>query len=236
MGTVQVDDFESLHATGTVADSTLISEAGLMVSANADLSEASYFPADSVSKNYEVKVTDLEELTDYYVCAYVVNKNGSILHGEPQKVTTPKAPEFSIAGKYLCTNFVFSPYTEEFLPADDESMAEMGMSATYDLTINFVEGSDTEVEITNLWDGGMTIEGEWDPEAKTVTIFDRQQIADHPAYGEIIFLGITDEVDNYQDYLYITMDKKGNISSSNYMPYDTEAWGTFRFDGKRYKE
>ena len=53
------------------------------------------------------------------------------------------------------------------------------------MTIEFVSGSTTDIKITNLWDGGKTINAKYDSKTGKVSIPTKQVIFVHADYGDV---------------------------------------------------
>ncbi len=149
-------------------------EAGVEVSVSEDFSNSWYASAAEVTNNAEVKITGLEELTTYYVRPYFYTANATTIFGEVTTFTTAEAPPFPVDGVYTVTEYA------------TKDAVNFTLSAQYEMSIAFAEGSETEVLITNLWDGGETIVGAYDAENQVIVVADGQMIMNHPNYGPVV--------------------------------------------------
>ena len=94
------------------------------------------------------------------------------------------------------------------------------------MTITFAEGSDTEVEIFNLWGGGETMMGVYDAEKGTITIPGNQALYEDPDYGTVIAKPINDEITGYQDDIILKFTSLGGlIVTGNYQAYYVDYGG-----------
>ena len=79
---------------------------------------------------------------------------------------------------------------------DDESGEWVAPDETYEITVAFDEKDPTIVNITNIWDGGMTVQGQYDEAKGTITVPNMQVIYVHPTYGDVWIQGLTADLDD----------------------------------------
>lgn len=97
--------------------------------------------------------------------------------------------------------------------------AETGeITGSYDVTVSFVNGSETEVELTNFWDVGMTVSGVYDKTTGVVTIPTNQVIYVHPAYGEVAMVAVNDAISANTTAVTCRFTAKGGF-------LNTSTWG-----------
>lgn len=169
LGETNVLTFSQIAAEGSVSDTLGVLETGVMVSTTEDFASYSVYKAAEVATSFQVTVNNLEEKTTYYVRSYAYTTNGTMV-SEPTSVTTPVAPIFDLNGTYTAIDFD---------PEDDSEAGE------YEVTIQFAEGSETDILITNLWDGGLTVEAKFDPKTGKISIPAGQVIYVHADYGDV---------------------------------------------------
>ena len=95
---------------------------------------------------------------------------GGTIVSEVTSITTPAAPIFELNGGYTAVDY----------NTEDNSAGE-----SYEVTIEFVSGSTTDIKITNLWDGGKTINAKYDSKTGKVSIPTKQVIFVHADYGDV---------------------------------------------------
>ncbi len=166
--------FASAVVNVTLSDLEGVVETGVEVSASEDFSNSWYASAAEVANNAEVTITGLEELTTYYIRPYIYTANGATIVGEKTSFTTIETPPFPLDGVYAVTEYA------------TKDAVNFTASAQYEMTIAFAEGSETEVLITNLWEGGETIVGTYDAENQVIVVADGQVIMNHPSYGPVV--------------------------------------------------
>ncbi|MBO5224814.1 MAG: hypothetical protein J6B46_00145 [Parabacteroides sp.] len=169
LGEVSVVSFSEVAANVNVSDTIGVLEVGVMVSTTQDFSDYDSYKANELALTFNKSITGLSEETTYYVRGYAYTTTGGTVVSESTSITTPVAPIFNLDGTYTCVEY-------------DESGSVNG---SYEITIAFVEGSTTEVEITNIWEGGKTVSGTFDPATGKLTIPDKQIIYVHPSYGDV---------------------------------------------------
>ena len=126
------------------------------------------------------------ELTTYYVRAYAVTKTAGTIVSDVQSVTTPKAPIFPIDGMYIATEWDYNQDTGEW-----------DNGGQYEMAVTFDESDPTIVNITNIWDGGMTIQGQYDAAKGIVLVPNMQVIYVHAKYGDVWIRGVNSAVTAY---------------------------------------
>ena len=68
---------------------------------------------------------------------------------------------------------------------------------SYKVQINYVAGSETSVEIFNIFNGGQKITGTYNKADGTLVIPTDQIVMLHPSYGEVLMKGVDDAIENY---------------------------------------
>ncbi|MBE6300260.1 MAG: hypothetical protein E7085_00165 [Parabacteroides distasonis] len=169
LGEVSVVSFSEIAANVSVSDTIGVLEVGVMVSNTQDFSSYTAYAEENLALSFKKAITGLSEETTYYVRAYAYTVAGGTVVSEPVSVNTPAAPIFDLNGTYTCVEY-------------DESGT---LNGSYKVAIAFVAGSTTEVEITNIWEGGMTVSGTFDPATGKLTIPANQVILVHPSYGDV---------------------------------------------------
>lgn len=208
MSSAVANDHSSATVTASLSTVEGVVESGFMVAGKSDFSDEKAYIAEN-GASISAQVTGLAEMTTYYVKAYAFLGDGRLVYSEPTTVTTLEAPSFELAGTYAATEY-------------DASTGEA--AAAYDVTI---EVNGTEVKITNLWEGGMTVVGTYDEETQTVTIPTQQLIYVHASYGDVFMMAI-DGSANYIDAVTCKFTPKGGF-------FETSLWaavcsaGTFGY-------
>lgn len=170
LSSVEAIDFSSIDVSGTISTTENILEAGFMYATDESFHDATCVPMDEVTESFNGTIAGLVEQTTYYVRSYAVTVAAGTAVSEATSVTTPAAPVFELNGVYTAVDY----------SAEDDSAGE-----SYEVTIEFVSGSTTDIEITNLWGGGMTINAKYDPETGKVSIPAKQVIYVHASYGDV---------------------------------------------------
>ena len=208
MGTAIAANYETGIATGSISDLENVHEVGFQVSSDEAFTDSKSYTSEEVTAEFSANLTGLEEKTTYYVRAYVFTKSGHTVYSESTTFTTPETPVYGVEGSYT---------------AEDYKYAETGFEldgVPYIVTITFAEGSDTEVEIFNLWNGGETMMGVYDAETSTITVPGEQTLYEDPDYGTIIALPIDDELSGYQDDIILKFTSRGGLMvTGNYQIY-----------------
>lgn len=182
-------DFQTITAAVSVGNHSEVVEEGVQISTAADFSaNVTSVPNDTVDASFEVTKGGLAEQTSYYVRAYAVTKTAGTIVTEAQTITTPKAPIFPIDGKYTAIEWGFNDETGEW---------EAG--APYEVTVEFDAADPTMINITNIWDGGMTVKGQYDEAKGTITVPNEQVIYVHPSYGDVWIQGVNSAISAYTD-------------------------------------
>ena len=164
-----------------------VAEFGIQISKSEDFSgEVKTFAGDFDSPSFDITASGLEELTTYYVRSYVATSTAGILVSEVKSVTTPKAPIFSIDGEYVATEWDYNQDTDEW---------ENG--GQYEITITPDADDPTILNISNIWNGGMTVQGQYDAAKGIVTVPNMQVINVHDKYGDVWIRGVNSAVTGY---------------------------------------
>lgn len=208
MSSATANDHSSATVTASISTVEGVVESGFMVAGSSDFANAKAYIVENAA-SISAQVTGLAELTTYYVKAYAYLGDGRMVYSEPTTVTTLEAPSFELAGTYAATEY-------------DASTGEA--AGTYDVTI---EVNGTEVKITNLWDGGMTVTGTYDEATQTVTIPTEQLIFVHANYGDVFMMAI-DGSANYIDAVTCQFTPKGGFFKTSYWAAVCAA-GTFGY-------
>lgn len=136
--------------------------------------------------------------TTYYYKAFTTMKDGKVYYSEVKSVTTPKPLIYSVEGSYTCTEWGYDPDEDDFSPV-----------GSYTVTISFVEGSETEVEIYNLWGGGESVLGVYDPETNTVSVPTGQTIYVHEKYGDVGIYALNEDWSDYDEAVIFQFTPSG---------------------------
>ena len=139
----------------------------------------------------------MEEQTTYYVRSYVFTKTGIAVYSEATSFTTPRSPIFDIEGTYTASTSLLDFKTYEFGPGYSNKV-----------TISYVEGSKTEINITNLYDEGETVIGSYDAETGEITIPSGQLVMNDAEYGPIVIAGLDNEL-KFTDEVTLKFTKLG---------------------------
>ena len=166
---VSAVSFSKVSANGAVSDVEGVLEVGFILSSSADFTTYTTYPAKEVATSFNATITDLADASTFYVRSYAYTIDGTKV-SEAASVTTPVAPVFDLNGTYLAV---------EYSAKDDSEAGE------YEVTVEFVAGSTTDIKITNLWEGGETIDATYDPATGKISIPTMQIIAVHPSYGDV---------------------------------------------------
>lgn len=189
------DDHSSATITATISSVEGVVESGFMYAGSSDFSGAKAVIVENAA-TITTQLTGLAELTTYYVKAYAFLGDGRLVYSEPTTFTTKEAPSYSLDGTYVATEYD----------------AQTGKaSAQYEITIAFVEGSETEVEITNIWEGEKTVKGTFDAATNTVTIPTNQLIYVHSSYGDVLMRAVNDEISAYTSAVVCKFTPKGGM-------------------------
>lgn len=178
--------FETGTATASVGSLENVQEVGFQLSTDASFSSYDTYVCEEVSESFSTSFEGLEEQTTYYVRSYVFTKTGIAVYGEATSFTTPKSPIYEIEGTYSATTQLFNFDTGEFEPG-----------YTNKVTISYVEGSTTEINITNLYNKDETLTASYDPETGEIVIPAGQLIMDHKSYGPVTLVGVGVNTDGY---------------------------------------
>lgn len=171
---VSATTFSDATITLVASDTVNIAEYGVQYATSEDFSDGVFSAAETISKDaVEISISNLAEKTKYYIRPYIITLNGNTVFGEAVTTTTPAAPVFSLEGIYTALDYSWDNDSYDFVPGN----------STYEIAVAFVEGSTTQVAITNLWDGGETIMGTYDPETGLVTVASNQLVFNGEEYG-----------------------------------------------------
>ncbi len=181
--TPEIVDFSTFVANGTVGSLDAVLEVGFQVSADASFSNAELYPAAELATSFSATVGNKKDNTTYYVRSYAFTKDSKMVFAEAATATLPKAPEF--ADKYL-----IGTYTAVDFDAQTGAQA----SNPYTITIEQKDGLWNMVNISNIWEGEMTISATVDFENKTITTTENSVIYEHPDYGDVWAWGLAPDM------------------------------------------
>lgn len=198
LASVDAPAYNTVVVNCTVGNVNDVAEQGIQFAATNDFSNVAYTPNETVEVSFSITTSGLEELTTYYVRAYAMSKNGNVVYSEVKQVTTPEAPSTPLNGTYTVTE-VDRNNAGNWIPA----------SETYKMTIEFEEGSTNIVNITNIWDGGMTVQGVYDEEAHTITVPNYQILYVHPSYGDVWIQAVKPDFSDYDDSVTFEFTPRG---------------------------
>lgn len=180
------EDFQSMSATASVTNPAETIEVGVQLSTNSDFaSDVITVANDTTEASFSVSASGLTEQTTYYVRAYAVTRTAGIIVSPSQTITTPKAPIFPLDGVYTATEWDLN---------DDDEWENAGQ---YEIKFEFDAEDPTIVNITNIWDGGMTVQGQYNEAKGTITVPNMQVIYVHPSYGDVWIRGVNSAVSAY---------------------------------------
>lgn len=187
MGSTNADDYQTITVNGSVTNQAEVVEVGFQVSKASDFStSATYYNVDEVVQDFSYTIGGLEEKTTYYVRAYAATRTAGIIFSEPKTVTTPAAPIFPLDGTYTVKEMAF----------DEESGEWVAPEETYEIEIAFDKEDPTIVNITNIWNRGMTVQGQYDEAKGTITVPNMQLIYVHGTYGDVWIQSLTPDLDD----------------------------------------
>lgn len=189
--------FETGTATASVGSLENVQEVGFQLSTDASFSSYDTYVCEEVSESFSTSFEGLEEQTTYYVRSYAFTKTGLTVYGEATSFTTPRSPIFDIEGTYTASTSLLDFKTSEFGPGYSNKV-----------TISYVEGSKTEINITNLYDEGETVIGSYDAETGEITIPSGQLVMTHDTYGPFVIVGLDNEL-NFTDEVTLKFTKLG---------------------------
>ena len=205
---VSAVDFQTITASANIGSESEVIEEGIQLCASADFAKGvSSYANDEVASSFSIEIPGLAELTTYYVRAYAMTRTAGLIVTEPQSVTTPKAPIFPLDGTYTVTEWDVEDDYETWTPAAE----------TYEMTITFDEADPSIVNITNIWDGGMTVQGQYDAETGIITVPNMQIIYVHNTYGDVWLRGIDLDEGVYTDCVYFQFTALGGKMVSTSM-------------------
>ena len=190
----------------TISELDNVIEYGVQYSKDKDFVNGKYVAASSSDvTETDIKVTGLDEKTTYYLRPYVITRSNITIFGEPSSLTTAAAPIFALEGTYTATYF-----------SRDEDGSFVDGGTTYKVEIAFVAGSNTEVNIINLWDGGETISGTYDAETGIITVGQNQLLYTDPTYGECFLKPVNNTITNYQPEMSMKFVSLGGSLTTGY--------------------
>jgi len=182
--TATAETYQTATATGSVATLENVQEVGFQISTDSSFGKYETVTCEEVSQEFTAEFSGLEEKTTYYVRSYAFTKTGITVYGETTTFTTPKSPIFDIEGTYTATTYQLNWDDYNFYPG-----------YTNKVTIAYVEGSTTEIKITNLYDEGETVVASYDAETGKIVIPSGQLVMTHPDYGDITITGFDENLD-----------------------------------------
>ena len=93
LGSLVAVDYQTIKATGSVANPSSIIEEGIQLSTDANFATAILsIPNDTIAESFEITYSGANYETDYYVRAYAVTKTAGTIVTAAQMVTTPTPP------------------------------------------------------------------------------------------------------------------------------------------------
>lgn len=187
-------------ATGALSAVDNAQEVGFQVSTDESFATYASFVSEEVAAEFTAKLTNLTEKTTYYVRPYVFTKTGQTVCGEATSFTTPGAPYFDIIGTYTAVDYEHSSAVDFDQSGD-----------SYTVTVSYADGSDTEVEIFNLWGGGETLVGVYDAATSTITVPTGQNLYYYDGYGYVTARAVNDNITNYQDNIIFKFTPLGGM-------------------------
>ena len=210
-------DFQTITASAAVSGEADVIEEGVQLSTTSDFSTGvTSIPAETVGASFTVNATGLTEQTTYYVRAYAVTRTGGTVVTEAQSVTTPKAPIFPLNGTWVATEWDLND-NDEWEAADQ-----------YEIQVEFDAADPTIVNITNIWGGGMTVQGQYDAAKGIVTVPNMQVIYVHKTYGDVWIRGVNSAISAYTSAVTFTFTALGGKMSSTPMAAQCSA-GNFGY-------
>ena len=199
--------YNAIEVVVTVDDANTVAEQGVQVSSSSNFTTDDYFVSTETADSYTITVDGLEESTTYYYRAYVMGKNGTIVYGDTQTITTPEAPKVPVDGVYTTLQYSYDYDSEKWIPAE----------STYKITIEFDEGDEEVVNITNIWNKNTTVKGIYDKETNVITVPSSQFIIWDSPYGKLTLVGMTPEADDFTETITFTFNPGGGaMKSSNW--------------------
>lgn len=216
IASVDAPAYNTVVTTCTVGDANDVAEQGIQFSTTNDFTGVAYTSNETVEASFSIETSGLAELTTYYVRAYAVSKNGNVVFSEVQQIKTPEAPATPLNGTYTATEYARS------------NAGTWNVSRTYKINIEFAEGSTTLVNITNIWGGGYTVQGEYDEESQTITVPSYQIIDVHPSYGDVWIMAILPDFSDYTDAVTFQFTPRGGHMTCTPMAAQCAA-GNFSF-------
>jgi hypothetical protein len=201
-------DFQTIVAQGSITNEAEVIEAGIQLCSDTEFKNnvKSYY-GSTVEVSFNDTIPGLAEQTTYYVRAYAMTRTAGLIVTEPQSVTTPKAPIFPLDGTYTVTEW----------DVEDDYVTWTPAAETYEMTITFDEADPTIVNITNIWGGGMTVQGQYDAETGIITVPNMQVIYVHNTYGDVWLRGIDLDEGVYTDCVYFQFTALGGKMVSTSM-------------------
>ena len=218
LGDVEAVDFQTISAVFSATGAAEILEQGIQVAESSDFSNTiQTYASAKIGELDTIEVSKLTELTTYYVRSYVVTRTAGTIVSEVKSVTTPKAPIFPINGEYVAIEWDYNKDSKEWVAAD-----------TYDIAVEFDAEDPSIVNITNLWGGGMTVQGQYDEAKGVVTVPNNQIIYVHPDHGDVWLKGINYEVTAWTSAVTFQFTALGGKMNSTPMAAQCSA-GNFGF-------
>ena len=135
-----------------------------------------------------------EQFTNSIICAAADLNTPFTVNASNLNEKTPAAPVYSIDGTYTAIQY------------DAQGKEE---PESYKVQINYVAGSETSVEIFNIFNGGQKITGTYNKADGTLVIPTDQIVMLHPSYGEVLMKGVDDAIENYTKTISCSFTAKG---------------------------
>lgn len=201
--TADATSHSSITITASVENADNVAEEGIQFSENQTFTTDDYIAKDDVEASYSVVIKDLTELTTYYYRAYAVGKNGSMVYGDTQSITTPEAPSTPLEGVYTAQEVY------------NKSGSWIKDPDTYKITISFEDGSTEKVNITNIWGAGTTVHGIYDAEKHVISVPSQQLLYTDPDYGPLLLMGMDNEMTKFTDDVTFEFTPRGGAMKSS---------------------
>ncbi len=229
MVSAEAATYETATVSGVVSDLENVQEFGFQLSADETFANSTNYISEDVTAEFAAELTGLSEQTTYYVRAYVFTKTGHTVYSETTTFTTPSAPFFDIDGYYIAVDYEHT---------DPTSYTQSG--ASYYMSIQFVEGSETEVEIYNLWGGNEMMMGVYDAATSTITVPTGQNLYYYDGYGYVIANAVNDAMTSFQDAIIFKFTSLGGLMETGiyraYLPAASHSFGFLHTSMKRVED
>ncbi|MBO4905601.1 MAG: hypothetical protein J5486_01015 [Bacteroidaceae bacterium] len=204
-----VVDYQSATIAGNLSSIADVVEQGIQISTSEDFSDAKYYAnTGDLATDYNVTISGLEGSTTYYARSYAITTAGGYVFGEAQTFTTPRTPIYTVDGLYTMVDYALN---------EDNGAWELD-GDPYELSISFVDGSDEDIIISNLYGMGADIKAVYDAETGEIEVPSFQIVGNHPSYGNMFFRGLAPDMSAYSDVFTFQFTSLGGtlVSTSPY--------------------